>query len=226
MQRLVTLDAVPAGLEVWQIDLTDLSDSAADREILSPSEKSKAEEFLQIEDRVRFVKTHAVLRVLLCQYLKCLPQQIFFQTGAHGKPYLDPDHHKSTIAFNLSHAGDFALIALSENTEVGIDIEYCNPDLNIHDLANLVLTPTEYQAVLSSTQPVDKFFKHWVGKEALLKALGLGIGEHLQHFTLSLNEQGHYDIQLSDIKELNKIQCFACQLAAPKNYAAALAWLA
>ena len=74
----------------------------------------------------------------------------------------------------------------------------------------------------SSKHPREMFFKHWVGKEAVLKALGLGITEHLKNVAVFPKENGQYDVQLGDIKD---IKCFACELVVPKEHLAAVAWL-
>ena len=223
MRRLTLPAAVPTGLSVWQVDLkapflVDFPQS------LSASEKARAREYAHVGERDRFLRTRAALRTLLSQALSCPPDDIRLETGPYGKPQLQPDH-RSHLAFNVSHAGNFALIALSENREVGVDIECFNPELNIHELAPSVLTPAEYQRVRGSQQPVRAFFHHWVGKEAVLKALGVGIGQLLTHLSLSPEERGNYNIHLGSLNDLNHPSCYAHQLVAPEGYVAALAWL-
>lgn len=223
-QHMMISEQIPSGVNVWRIDLAHTLSSYenSDWAILSVQEKWRAERFIHLKDRIRFVTVRAALRKLVGQHLSCLPEEIFFQTGPYGKPHLENNLTNNTknVYFNVTHSGDFALIALSDIGEVGIDIEYCDPSLNIHDLANIVLTSHEYQHILSSSTPLKTFFQHWVGKEAVLKALGLGIGTYLQQISLFPQDDGHFHLLFGDFKD--QIY-FTCLLDAPESYMAALA---
>jgi 4'-phosphopantetheinyl transferase len=94
----------------------------------------------------------------------------------------------SGLSFNVSHAGDHALIALSRVREVGIDIEQHNASIDWRGLARLVCTPAERQALDSAPPPSQAalFMRCWTAKEALLKTLGLGIAHGLQALSVDL----------------------------------------
>ena len=119
------------------------------------------------------------LRLLLSQYTGEAPQSMRFTRGPYGKPLLDGH---SNLSFNVSHSGTRALIAISTRRIVGIDIEQVNFMLDWRPLADLVCTDGERLAIahLPEIQKVAMFFRYWTAKEALLKALGLGITQGLQ----------------------------------------------
>ncbi|MFB8830315.1 4'-phosphopantetheinyl transferase family protein [Azotobacter sp. CWF10] len=211
-----------ADVGVWRLDLdlaAPLADS--DRSVLDKTEGARALCFRRHEDRVRFVATRAALRRLLAARLGCVPRAVRFETGPHGKPRLRRGRAgQPAIDFNVSHAGGFALIALSRRGAVGIDIERCNPDLDTASLEPQVLSPLERQ-MEASRRP--DFFECWVVKEAVFKALGLGIAGRLQQ--LSVLTPGQADGRRYGLRharpEWSSVD--AWRLDAPPGYAAALA---
>lgn len=112
----------------------------ADWARLSEDEGVRALLLRKHEDRVRSVATRAALRRLLAAHLRQAPHALRFVSNRHGKPRL-PD--EAGIDFNVSHAGGFALIALSNNGALGVDIECCNPEVDEVRLATPVLSPFE-----------------------------------------------------------------------------------
>jgi 4'-phosphopantetheinyl transferase len=225
MDRIHTPDYFQ-GIYIWKIDLfnTPINHTNEIFQVLSPQEQAQAKSYIQLKHQHQFIQVRTTLRLLLSQYFQCLPEEICFQTNAYGKPFLHKKFLSSSqpLTFNVSHAKDFALIALSEIGEIGIDIEYCDPNLNIHTLADFVLTHLEYQSILNSSCPSCLFFQHWVGKESFLKALGLGIGEHLKSIALFPTESQRYRIVL--INKINELihPYFTYQIEAPIGYVAAL----
>jgi 4'-phosphopantetheinyl transferase len=166
--------ACSAGLEVWELAL-DLAKPLCDSDwtLLSREEAARARRYRWHEDRVRAVTTRAALRRLLGSRLRRPPQSLLFVYGPHGKPSLPQAPH---IQFNVSHAGSYALIAVSNEGEIGVDIERCESALDLDALRVHVSSYVERTA----GDNVSGFFELWVVKEAVLKALGLGIAEHLQ----------------------------------------------
>jgi len=212
--------------EVWQINISSyLNDNNQIEMLLNEEEKRRAKRYIHLADRIRFIKVRSALRTLLGQHLLCSPQDICFEIGAFGKPLLHPkfNSHFKSLFFNVSHSKDYALIALSEKGEVGIDIEYCHASLDIYPLAEIVLTHAEYQSILTSSNPTHLFFRYWVGKESLLKALGLEIGKHLKHIALYPRESEGYDFFIEKPIENLKNKTFSVyQLNVIENYVAAL----
>ena len=90
-----------------------------------------------------------------------------FERGRRGKPTL-PDH----APFNITHAGDYAVLALSRQT-VGVDLERIRP-LDWRRIAERFYHPEERKFLSHSTEPEKDFFRIWTLKESYLKAEGTG----------------------------------------------------
>lgn len=222
MQPLHLPESLAADTGVWRLDL-DLTAPPADADwgLLDAEEGARALRLRRHADRVRFVATRAALRRLLAERLGCAPRALRFETGPHGKPRLRRGRAgQPALDFNVSHAGGFALIALSRRGAVGIDIERCNPDLDTARLEPQVLSPLERR--MEACRRPD-FFECWVVKEAVLKALGLGIAEHLGQ--LSVLNPGQGDGRRYGLRHacLGWPSVSAWRLEAPPGYVAALA---
>ena len=163
---------------------------------LSEDEQDRAARFHFDRHRHHFIVGRGVLRVLLGKYVQQNPQDLRFEYGDRGKPYLqtpaltEPNVRSlgsqrplgsqarpQNLQFNVSHSGGVALYAIALNRRVGIDLEELRPMSNAAQLAKRFFTDREYAQLLS--QPLDQqtlaFFRGWTRKEAYLKATGEGL---------------------------------------------------
>lgn len=221
MQRLWLAETLPAGLTVWQLSL-DLEAPVADEDyrLLSQAEWQRACRLRHHADVVRAVATRAALRRLLSAHTGIAPEKLVFSENAYGKPLLKSAHG---LAFNVSHAGGYALIALAACGQVGVDIERCRPEAELASLSGLVLSPSE-RRYHDSGRSALPFIERWVVKEAVLKALGLGIADHLQALSVSPASAPPtiYRLEYS-LPTSSPLQ--AWPLPAPCGYAAALGYV-
>jgi 4'-phosphopantetheinyl transferase len=128
--------------------------------ILAEEETARAQRFRSEEDRVRWTRARSALRAILSAYAVDAPESLRFVYGAHGKPALSPS---SDIEFNLSHAGEWALIAVAKSVPVGVDIERMRPNIDIAALLRR----------LGETAPGDAdLYQAWTRREARSKAVG------------------------------------------------------
>ncbi len=169
----------------------ELDTLPAETKTLSPDEKERAGRFHFEIDRHRFVACRAALRAILGRELGISPSDVAFSYGAHGKPALA---HDTDLRFNVAHSGGLALIALSDEGEIGVDLEQIRPELATDEVARAVFTDAE-QAALVGPDRVERFFQLWTRKEAYLKAIGQGfaspslvIPEHWEIFELPTND--------------------------------------
>lgn len=105
--------------------------------------------------------------------------------GENGKPYfIQP----KGLFFNISHSGEWTVIALSDG-EVGCDIQKIGPvDMRV---AERYFTPEESEALAEAGNGArDLFFRIWTVKESYLKALGTGLARPLNSFAVRFNERG------------------------------------
>src|SRR6202007_328460 len=93
------------------------------RRLLSIDEKQKADRFHFQMDRARFTVGRAVLRSLLAAYLDTRSDDLHFQYGESGKPFLANSTEHTPLHFNLAHSGGIILIGLARGRAVGVDVE-------------------------------------------------------------------------------------------------------
>ena len=104
-------------------------------------------------------------------------RQAKIERGSRGKPSL-PD----TKPYNLSHSGDYAVLAVS-NGSVGVDLERIRPiDWNL--ISARFFHPLERSFLLQSADPLSAFFSIWTLKESYLKAEGLGFSVSPASFSI------------------------------------------
>ncbi|CAN5481890.1 4'-phosphopantetheinyl transferase superfamily protein [soil metagenome] len=212
---------LPAGVNVWRLEL-DFQNSRLDELLqqLPAEEQARCLRYRQPADRCRFAATRVALRQLLAERLHIPVQEVALRIDAFGKPRLANDEK---LFFNLSHSGNHALIALSAEQPVGVDIEAAGGAATA-PLADAALTLEERRYC---TRQPDKaaaaqaFFRIWSGKEAVLKALGLGIASHLQSVSVVPGLAGRYAVTL----DMPAPPLQAWQLPAPAGFVAALAVL-
>jgi len=187
----------------------------SDWAVLSASERRRALRFRRNADRCRAVRGRAALRRLLAD--ACPGSRADFlriDTLPQGKPVL---REPGAPAFNVSHAGEVLLIALSWRGPVGVDVEcQVTPEAE-RELVTQVYSRAEHAASDSLC-----FTERWVVKEALLKARGEGLHGELPAWSV-LSRDGHDYFITHPAQECAPR---AWRLPAPPGYHAALAWQA
>jgi len=97
-----------------------------------------------------------------------------------GKPFL------KNVFFNISHTDNLVVCAISNEGEIGIDVEKMNP-LELSDF-KASFTNDEWEAINTSPFPVKQFYWYWTRKESIIKALGVGLSHlHLLEIDPSKN---------------------------------------
>jgi 4'-phosphopantetheinyl transferase len=155
---------------------------------LATDERARADRFVRERDRDRFIVTRGALRAILGRYLGRDPCHLRFDYNPFGKPMLSSDSGLPDIRFNVSHADDMALCAVTSGRDVGIDIERIRPDMRIDDIAEHFFSRQEIATLRALPAPrrLEAFFACWTRKEAYLKARGNGLSLSLDGFDVSL----------------------------------------
>lgn len=184
--------SAPAAGEIhlWRIALAGrLGDESRLRQWLSPEESAQADRFHFARDQRRFVIRRAVLRQILAACLGINPLSVQFELGAHGKPAIADQPSVGRLRFSCSHSGDWALIALARDLELGVDLEEYRPMTDAEDVAKKYFSAVEISelASLPSALKTVGFFNCWTRKEAFIKALGMGLYYPLDRFAVSLS---------------------------------------
>lgn len=126
---------------------------------LMPQRFARSRRYLRREDQLRCLGAG----LLMHRVLGINEQDL--RNGEFGKPYVLGGRE-----FNLSHGGKWVILA-EDSTPVGVDIEQILPWHR--ETARLVFTPQE-QTWLKQQATDAAFYRLWTGKEAVMKALGLG----------------------------------------------------
>jgi 4'-phosphopantetheinyl transferase len=144
---------------------------------------------------------HAALRAdgprvrgLLAAYLDYAPDAVRLTLGEHGKPFLDGPFLAGSRAFdfNVSHSGGALLVAIARGQELGVDIETQRRRRPVLDLARRFFAADEASALASLDEPRRQiaFLRLWSCKEAVVKALGIGIGFGLARVQFGIDPSG------------------------------------
>jgi 4'-phosphopantetheinyl transferase len=139
--------------------------------LLDPHEQSRASALLLEHDRHRFITAHAAVRLIVGRHLGVPPIAVRWRRGSHGKPFLaGPGPQVS-----LSHSGAFALLGLTAQRPLGVDIQRIGEQADVPRLTRRFYPPGEAGAVLAAATPDEcarRFTRLWTRKEACVKAAG------------------------------------------------------
>ena len=170
-------------IHVWRLELEQPVERFI--ELLDADELSRANRFHFEKDRKHFAVARGSLRLLLGRYLDRDPKQLQFTYGPFGKPALPG---LGSPRFNMSHSHGIALYALTEASDIGVDVEYVRADFTSDDIARRFFSPFEVQSLcgLPTEERVESFFRCWTRKEAYIKATGRGLSQPLDGFDVTL----------------------------------------
>lgn len=144
-------------------------------DILSGEEKQRAQRFHFEKDRRRFTCARAFMRRILAKYLGIKAEEVCFDYSEHGKPELRGE--APPLCFNLSHSGEYALLALSRERRIGVDVEQHRCLSSIEALTKRFFSRMEYNSIMQAgmEERAAAFYFFWTCKEAYLKATGQGL---------------------------------------------------
>jgi 4'-phosphopantetheinyl transferase len=172
-------------IDVWWIPLCRAAGDIPEPEsVLSVEERRRAARFRFPEHALRFRVCHTAVRLVLGQYLGQPAETIELATDSAGKPRLAGN---SGLRFNLSHSGDVALLAVTSELEVGVDVEAIRLDLPVDDLERYFTVCERERLRLAGSGEIraQAFFRYWTRKEAVLKADGSGLSGGLDNLDIS-----------------------------------------
>ncbi|WP_048832051.1 4'-phosphopantetheinyl transferase superfamily protein, partial [Streptomyces varsoviensis] len=168
--------------------------------VLSPEERRRARRFMRPAEASHYVHAHAGVRQIMAGLLDCPPRAIRFGRepcpgcgdAAHGRPsVIEPT---TTLRFNHSRSEAAWLLAVAlDGRRVGADIEQIQPLNAFTGLLDGCLTPAERAYVVDTADPVRRrrrFYRCWVRKEAVLKAVGTGLAGGLTRLDVRPYEPG------------------------------------
>lgn len=122
--------------------------------------------------------------------------KILLKRSENGKPFVaNPDTDTRRWTFNVSHEGDFAVLAADPELEVGADVMNTNRHRgtsSVQEFFKLMtrqFTDHEWntiKAMESEWKQLHSFYRHWALKESYIKAIGTGLRFNLQRIDFHL----------------------------------------
>lgn len=173
-------------VDVWRTALDQEDETLQSfRRTLEAHELERAGRFHFEKHRRHFIVARGFLRSVIARYLATQPESLRFVYGSYGKPALEGE---PTLRFNLSHSNEVALLAVTLEADVGVDVEHIRADFASEDIARRFFSRAEVEIfnALAKEEQVTAFFKCWTRKEAYIKAIGKGLSQPLDAFDVTL----------------------------------------
>ena len=182
--------AFPCGK--WQPTEKEWTLSAS---VIQPEEKDRIGKFVFQKDAKSAMAGRLLLRKAVCDSLNLRWNHIKLERTEKGKPYLvnQVSSDLSKFNFNVSHQGDYAVLAAEPCNLVGIDVMKVetraggNLQLFFNTMARQ-FTFDEWKLIKSTAnehEQLCRFYRFWCLKESYVKALGIGIGFDLQRVSFN-----------------------------------------
>nr|WP_246548446.1 4'-phosphopantetheinyl transferase superfamily protein [Ancylobacter oerskovii] len=114
------------------------------------------------------------MRGILGQAIGREAEALSFARNAYGKPALK-GHER--LGFNLSHSEGLGVLAVADGIPLGVDVEKLAPVEQAVAEISFSRAERAELAACEEDQWLASFYRHWTRKEAIIKALGLGLAE-------------------------------------------------
>lgn len=169
-------------VDVWLVDLA--TDSGLDAS-LDRAEREHATRLRTAELRRRYVVRRAARRHIVAAYLGLPPAEVTFRHGPNGKP--EPAEADGWH-LSCSHRADLGVVGICAGAPLGVDIEAVHEPADL-DVAQVMLSPAEHAEFreLPQAQRSIALLTAWTRKEAVVKALGVGLSLPLSTFDVPVD---------------------------------------
>lgn len=188
------------GIKLYKIEILKYQELVSSlRDLLSVSERNRADRYHFIKDKNKFIICRAMLKLLLAKYVRWDINKISIDSDYNNKPYLTS--HPS-VFFNLSHAGDLGIIAIGK-IPLGVDIEFIDSKFDFTEISTTVFNELEINHIHNSDNKSYSFYKFWTRKEAIVKAIGKGIDDDIYKIPATDGLHSVSSLLLSDFKKIS-----------------------
>lgn len=176
---------------------------------LSPREKETTSRFKREQDIEESLLSKYFKRKITSYLLGKSEKQIDFQENEYGRPFVSTPN--TDIELNVSHSGDWLVVATGSGGGIGIDVERV-ADVDL-DVCYNCFIDTELDYIWKSDSgKLERFFQLWTLKEAYLKYLGTGLSSSLKDFYCCFSAS-KVDILFSEKQNsLKKVFCYSAKL--------------
>jgi len=135
---------------------------------------------LNLTSKLQTITGELLARYSVGQYLNNPEQEIKLEFGKKGKPHIG---NLKNVHFNISHSGHYVVCAVAP-TEIGVDVERVRK-VNLR-IAERFFSGPELQDLMAYNEEdrMHYFITLWTIKESFLKAIGQGLTQRLNSFTI------------------------------------------
>lgn len=195
-------------IDIWVAVVGEAPDAdlaAQFEQVLTGDERERHAKFVFEKDRRRYLVTRSLVRYVLSRYVPIRPADWRFKVTAFGRPFIiNPHPAVSGLTFNISHSDQVALLGVTREGRLGIDIEDLRRNVPL-DIAGSFFSSGEVRQLGSlpiASQP-PRFLDFWTLKESYIKARGEGLSVPLDKFGFDLSGEGvlqaYFDASLKDL---------------------------
>ncbi len=155
-------------MKTWdRLDIRTVSDEEYTRAyaLMQEDKRARVARLRRAEDQKRSIAADLLVRRMLSDRCGIPAEQIVIKTAENGKPYACD----LPVHFSISHAGDYAVCAVSD-TPVGIDVERIRPvdPAVFRQVCTGDALKTE-ETVIRDESALRLFFEEWTRREAVFK---------------------------------------------------------
>lgn len=203
-------------ISVYLASVQPLKDESLFRrawEAASPERREKTDRFRKEGDKRLSFGAELLLRKALRDHGRGA-QRIVYAYGEGKKPYLPG---AEGFFFNLSHAGEYVLCAVSDE-DIGCDIEETARDGMA--IARRFFSREEFEMIEaqpSRKEQDEQFLRYWTLKESYVKCSGRGLKMPLEDFTVRPGTDGDACV----IQDGAVSPCYLKELVLPGEVSAA-----
>lgn len=165
-------------------------------------------------NNINYSNTSIYARLLCLYYLETyhLIKNAIISYRYHQKPFIS---NYRNLHFNFTHSGNTVMLAIAD-FEVGIDLQYINPDIKEPlKLAKKLFSEAEmlYLNSLPKNSIINSFFRLWTEKEAFAKCEGTGLSIYKSFSFDTLNQKTIlYNNSSYHMRELDLSKKFAASV--------------
>lgn len=184
----------------WAFNFSKWNPSHSDMLLASScvqiEEKERLGRFYFRKDLKSSLIGRLMMRKFVCEMSGKKYNEIKFLRDDKGKPILFEGDNYPKLNFNVSHQGDYVVLAGEcSSVNLGVDVmklEYSGgkPLGEFFRLMDRHFSPQEWVTIKSSgteKQQIAMFCRHWCLKECYVKAVGVGITINLQNISFKIN---------------------------------------
>jgi 4'-phosphopantetheinyl transferase len=218
-------------VHIWAVDLEHWGFPCHEAmQMLPESERKQSERFRFEILKTRYIKGHYLLRSLLGMYLGIDFYDQEFHIHKYGKPSLKNTQAEDSIYFNMSNSKNTCICVFRQHGDIGVDVEKIHELSNLDRIVERFFSPLERKKIRSLSEQSRKktFFKYWTRKEALLKAMGVGLSFPLDKVDVTDDQEetaeafvkttGLHAESEWTLKDINVFEGFASAIALQGNH--------